>query len=146
MTTKVDIVNRPRCFVVFTHVDCLRAVFAGSFGTVAISADNSESEERPQGYVSAFTRNRNSEAIGSPEVIRDGSLRQRGGAAAAQVEIEESLLQPDHDAPLRADSMSLFATLVPPPLRKSKKDFTSGENHTHVLNVWWIACDLRGED
>lgn len=114
-------------------MDCLHAVFT-SFVTVAISADNSDSEAGPQGDVSTFTRKRVSEANGSSVVFRDGSLRQRGGTAAAQVEIEESLLQPDHDAPLRADSLSLFATLVPPPLRKSKKDFTSGENHTDIMN------------
>lgn len=74
---------------------------------------------------SIFSRNR-VEPVAPPVVFRDGSLRQRGGAAAP-VEIEESLLQPDQDAPVRGDSMSLFATLVPPPLRKSKKNFTSGE-------------------
>ena len=58
-------------------------------------------------------------------VIRNGSLRQRGGVSA-QMAIEESLLQPDSDAPVRGDSLSLFAALVPPPLRKSKKNFVSG--------------------
>lgn len=72
-----------------------------------------------------FSRNR-VEPAGPAVVIRDGSLRQRGGGGA-HVEIEESLLQPDQDAPVRGDSMSLFATLVPPPLRKSKKNFTSGK-------------------
>lgn len=113
---------------------CSHAVFAPSCVTVAISTDNSDSEAGPQDDVSTFTRNRVSEANGSSVGFRDSSLRQRGGASAAQVEIEESLLQPDRDAPLRADSLSLFATLVPPPLRKSKKDFTSGENNTHVIN------------
>ena len=79
-----------------------------------------------------FSRNR-VEPARPPVVIRDGSLRQRGGVAAP-VEIEASLLQPDQDAPVRGDSMSLFATLVPPPLRKSKKNFTSG------AQMRWIAC------
>ncbi|CAM9531003.1 unnamed protein product [Ectocarpus sp. 4 AP-2014] len=88
--------------------------------TIAIEADDSEG--RLQESRSTFSRNR-VEPAGSAVVIRDGSLRQRGGGA--HVEIEESLLQPDQDAPVRGDSMSLFATLVPPPLRKSKKNFTS---------------------
>lgn len=74
---------------------------------------------------SIFSRNR-AEPDACSVVIRDGSLRQRGGIAAP-VEIEESLLQPDQDAPVRGDSMSMFATLVPPPLRKSKKNFLSGK-------------------
>jgi len=77
-----------------------------------------------------FSRNR-AEPARPPVVIRDGSLRQRGGVAAP-VEIEASLLQPEEDAPVRGDSLSLFATLVPPPLRKSKKNFTSGK---HVDNI-----------
>ncbi|CAM9203072.1 unnamed protein product [Ectocarpus sp. 12 AP-2014] len=89
--------------------------------TIAIEANDSEG--RLQEARSMFSRNR-VEPAGSAVVIRDGSLRQRGGGGA-HVEIEESLLQPDQDAPVRGDSMSLFATLVPPPLRKSKKNFTS---------------------
>lgn len=84
-----------------------------------------DSEGRLKTSKSIFSRNR-VEPAASPVVVRNGSLRQRGGVAAP-VEIEESLLQPDQDAPVRGDSMSLFATLVPPPLRKSKKNFTSGE-------------------
>lgn len=84
-----------------------------------------DSKGRLEASESIFSRNR-VEPAAPPVVFRDGSLRQRGGAAAP-VEIEESLLQPDQDAPVRGDSMSLFATLVPPPLRKSKKNFTSGE-------------------
>ncbi|CAM9098782.1 unnamed protein product [Hapterophycus canaliculatus] len=87
--------------------------------TISIEAEDG----RLQGSKSMFSRNR-VELPGSAVVMRDGSLRQRGGGAA-HVEIEESLLQPDQEAPVRGDSMSLFATLVPPPLRKSKKNFTS---------------------
>lgn len=91
--------------------------------------DERDAETRWEASKSMFSRNR-VEPARPPVVIRDGSLRQRGGVAAP-VEIEASLLQPDEDAPVRGDSMSLFATLVPPPLRKSKKNFTSGEQ-------WWI--------
>lgn len=84
-----------------------------------------DSEGGLEASKSIFARNR-IEAATPPVVVRDGSLRQRGGVVAP-VEIKESLLQPDQDAPVRGDSMSLFATLVPPPLRKSKKNFTSGE-------------------
>eukprot|EP00903_Cladosiphon_okamuranus_P011777 g11070.t1 len=90
--------------------------------TVSIDAD-CDSEGRLKASKSIFSRNR-IEAATPPVVVRDGSLRQRGGVVAP-VEIEESLLQPDQDAPVRGDSLSLFATLVPPPLRKSKKNFTS---------------------
>ncbi|CAM9940508.1 unnamed protein product [Scytosiphon promiscuus] len=90
--------------------------------TVSMEAEDC-SDAGLQGSRSMFSRDR-VEPPGSAVVIRDGSLRQRGGGAA-HVEIEESLLQPDQEAPVRGDSMSLFATLVPPPLRKSKKNFTS---------------------
>ncbi|CAM9967821.1 unnamed protein product [Pylaiella littoralis] len=90
--------------------------------TISIKAEGCLGE-RFEESKSTFSRNR-SERVPYPVVVRDGSLRQRGGVAAP-VEIEESLLQPDQDAPVRGDSMSLFATLVPPPLRKSKKNFSS---------------------
>lgn len=99
--------------------------------------DSSDERLQQLGSSSMFSRNR-VEPPGSAVVIRDGSLRQRGGGAA-HVEIEESLLQPDQEAPVRGDSMSLFATLVPPPLRKSKKNFTSGKPATsgdEALCVW----------
>lgn len=41
---------------------------------------------------------------------------------------EESSMQSDSDVSSRGDSLNLFAGLVPPPLRKSKKSFKSGEN------------------
>lgn len=89
------------------------------------SAAECDSDGQLQESGSKFSRNR-TEPVDSPAGIRGGSLRQRGGVVAP-VEIEESLLQPGQDAPLRGDSLNLFATLVPPPLRKSKKNFTSGE-------------------
>lgn len=100
-----------------------------------------------------FSRNR-VEPAGSAVVIRDGRLRQRGGGGA-HVEIEESLLQPDQDAPVRGDSMSLFATLVPPPLRKSKKNFTSGKRVFFSLiltcvrrrvGVWWYGSTVINQE
>lgn len=97
----------------------------GLFGLSLNREAEGSLEGRLEASKSIFSRNR-AEPAESPVVIRDGSLRQRGGAAAP-VEIEESLLQPDQDAPVRGDSMSLFATLVPPPLRKSKKNFSSGK-------------------
>ncbi|CAM9654127.1 unnamed protein product, partial [Laminaria digitata] len=89
---------------------------------VTISMSDCDSDGQLQQSVSTFSRNR-TEPVDSPAGSRGGSLRQRGGVVAP--EIEESLLQPGQDAPLRGDSLNLFATLVPPPLRKSKKDFTS---------------------
>lgn len=94
------------------------------------SATESKSEEQTLGSLSTFSKNR-AEPADSSVVIRNGSLRQRGGGPA-QVEIEESLLQPGPNTPLRGGSMSLFATLVPPPLRKSKKSFTNGELDTSL--------------
>lgn len=90
--------------------------------TISIAAE-CDSDGQLQESGSKFSRNR-TEPVDSPAGIRGGSLRQRGGVVAP-VEIEESLLQPGQDAPLRGDSLNLFATLVPPPLRKSKKNFTS---------------------
>lgn len=59
----------------------------------------------------------------------DGNLRQRGGVGMQQhSDAEESSMQLDSDVSSRGDSLNLFAGLVPPPLRKSKKNFTSGEN------------------
>eukprot|EP00904_Undaria_pinnatifida_P002072 jgi/Undpi1/11866/HiC_scaffold_4.g01565.m1 len=87
------------------------------------SAADCDADGQLQDSGSVFSRNR-TEPVDSPAVVRSGSLRQRGGVAAP-VEIEESLLQPGQAAPLRRDSLNLFATLVPPPLRKSKKNFTS---------------------
>lgn len=84
-----------------------------------------ETEGQLKEATSTFSRNR-AEPAGSTVVIRNGSLRQRG--VAAHVEIEESLLQPDSNAPVRGDSLSLFGALVPPPLRKAKKNFMSGES------------------
>lgn len=100
-------------------------------------------EGRLEESKSIFSRNR-AEPAASPVVIRDGSLRQRGGVAAP-VEIEESLLQPDQDAPVRGDSMSLFATLVPPPLRKSKKNFSSGKQvalYTNSSRIRYLSTDI----
>lgn len=57
----------------------------------------------------------------------EGSLRQRG-AALHNLEDDEVSLQAESDTTLRNDSLSLFAGLVPPPLRRSKKNFTSGKS------------------
>lgn len=75
-----------------------------------------------------FARNRASESAGPSGTVGEGVLRQRGGTVVQQAHLEDSLLLSDSDALPRNDSLSLFAGLVPPPLRKSKKDFTSGKN------------------
>eukprot|EP00752_Nemacystus_decipiens_P012150 g10769.t1 len=119
---------------------------------VTISMDpECDSEGRLEASKSIFSRN-TVEPSAPPVVLRDGSLRQRGGVASP-VEIEESLLQPDQDAPVRGDSMSLFATLVPPPLRKSKKNFTSvvdyaveASNLAHrILCLRKVLADAGGQ-
>lgn len=76
-----------------------------------------------------FTRNHTTDGSTVSSTGIDGNLRQRGGAGMQQHnDAEESSMQSDSDVSSRGDSLNLFAGLVPPPLRKSKKSFKSGEN------------------
>lgn len=93
-----------------------------------------------------FTRNRRTEGNAVSSTCSDGNLRQRGGAVTQQQsDAEESPMQSDSDVPTRSDSLSLFAGLVPPPLRKSKRNFSSGEKLTLVPRKpsHCIACKGR---
>lgn len=96
-----------------------------------------------------FTRIRAADATAMFSGVGDGSLRQRGVAGTQQFDSEDSPIQSDSDVPTRGDSLSLFAGLVPPPLRKSKKNFTSGESfnfYAQALHSLVYVMHLAGRD
>ncbi|CAM9225360.1 unnamed protein product [Discosporangium mesarthrocarpum] len=64
-----------------------------------------------------FTRDRDIGAL--PPIIGDGSLRQRPAVGGSQWTVEEASPQ------VEPDTLNLFTGLVPPPLRKSKGNFSS---------------------
>lgn len=89
--------------------------------------------KRPEGSAvsdlrSMFSRSEAAHRSGSPSAASDGNLRQRGSAAPPPR--DDQMQNPDSDAPItmRDDPLKLFAGLVPPPLRKSQKDFNSGKH------------------
>ncbi|CAM9159590.1 unnamed protein product, partial [Choristocarpus tenellus] len=73
---------------------------------------------------SVFTRDR---GVGNWNMKSgsEGSLRQRTSVGVSQWTVEEASPQAGRELYGRGDSLNLFTGLVPPPLRRSKRDFSS---------------------